>query len=359
MKLDYNLIELKDRKALVQSILDSGEELTNQQLGYMADYLLFVADRKQTGKEKKESYPIVTKNRSVTINKRQVSYEETIDNLQNGEDGLYSIMLDNDKNRFLDNRSPITQEDIETIPNMRENMEVIEALKTQLETATGKRKFQIKQHIISKYKECYTLKSSFSNTIKKAHINSQLRHMAHMELPETITLGEDGMPHSDGTITLLRADHVAFLLKYYSKLKQECWEDLDSDMRWMLIDLENLVDAALLPDYEVLYDLLIWEIDGLTGTEIAAEMERKYGIVHSEQYFSTLWCKRIPKLIAEQAQKRWLIWYYTYKAPDEAQWKVCRTCGRKLLAHPLFFHKNTSKDGYYSKCRDCRSNKNK
>ena len=45
--------------------------------------------------------------------------------------------------------------------------------------------------------------------------------------------------------------------------------------------------------------------------------------------------------------------------PEEAQWKICKTCGRKLLAHPLFFHKNTSKDGFYSKCRDCRSKKGK
>lgn len=62
-------------------------------------------------------------------------------------------------------------------------------------------------------------------------------------------------------------------------------------------------------------------------------------------------------MVAEQAQKDWLIWYYTHEAPEEAKWKLCRTCGKVKPANALFFHKNTSKDGFYSKCRDCRSKK--
>lgn len=81
MKLDYSLKTLEERKALVQNIVDSGENLSSKQLGYMADYLLFTADSKQTGKEKKKSHPIITKNRDVTISKRQISLEDTIASL--------------------------------------------------------------------------------------------------------------------------------------------------------------------------------------------------------------------------------------------------------------------------------------
>lgn len=356
MKLDYNLKTLDERKELVQSIIDSGEDLTDKQLGYMADYLLFVADPKQTGREKKKTHPIITKNRDVTISKRQVSLEDTISSLSNGEDGLYSMIVE-DKNLLLDNRQPITQEDIDNIPGIKEKLEIIDSLKEQLLRNSGTNRYAIKQQIISSWKEIYSIKSSYTNRVAKAHMNSQIKYMAHMSLDENITIDENGMPQSDGVISLLRADHIAFLLKYYSKLKGECWEDVSSDMHFLLMDLEDLVEQTLLPDNEVLYDLLIWEIDGMTGAEIVRQMERKYGVVHSEQYFSTLWCKRIPKMVAETAQKKWLVWYYTYQHPEEAQWKICKTCGKKKLAHPLFFHKNTSKDGFYSKCRDCRSKK--
>lgn len=356
MKLDYNLKTLDERKELVQSIIDSGEDLTDKQLGYMADYLLFVADPKQTGREKKKTHPIITKNRDVTISKRQVSLEDTISSLSNGEDGLYSMIVE-DKNLLLDNRQPITQEDIDNIPGIKEKLETIDSLKEQLLRNSGTNRYAIKQQIISSWKEIYSIKSSYTNRVAKAHMNSQIKYMAHMSLDENITIDENGMPQSDGVISLLRADHIAFLLKYYSKLKGECWEDVSSDMHFLLMDLEDLVEQTLLPDNEVLYDLLIWEIDGMTGAEIVRQMERKYGVVHSEQYFSTLWCKRIPKMVAETAQKKWLVWYYTYQHPEEAQWKICKTCGKKKLAHPLFFHKNTSKDGFYSKCRDCRSKK--
>lgn len=356
MKLDYSIDSLDGRKQLVQAIIDSKEPLSQKQLGYLADYLLFVADSRQTSREKRKSHPIITKNREVTISKRQTSLEDTVASLSNGEDGLYSMIAD-DRNLLLDNRQPLTQEDIDTIPGIKENLEIIKRLKEQLKRSHGRTRFALNQQIISTYKEIYSIKSSYQDTMAKIRINSQIRHMAHMSLDEHVIIDENGMPQSDGPISLFRPEHVSFLLRYYSKLKGECWEDMDSDMHWLLIDLENLVDKALLPDNEVLYDLLVWEIDGMMGAEIVRQMERKYGIVHSEQYFSTLWCKKIPKMVAETAQKRWLVWYYTYQHPEEAQWKVCNTCGRKMLAHPLFFHKNTSKDGFYSKCRECRSKK--
>lgn len=356
MKLDYSLSTVEERKNLVDSIIESGEYLSNQQLGYMADYLLFVADGKKTVAEKHEAYPIVTKNRDVTVNKRQTSLEDTVSRLQNGEDGLYSMIV-NDKDLIMDIKDPITEEDMESIPGMRENMNVIESLKKQFESAIGKRRYSLKKQIISKYQEMYTLKASFSGHTPKARINSQVRSMAHMSIPEYIYLDENDMPKSDGFISLLKLDHVAFLLKYYRILKQESWDDLNSDMRWLLLDLEDTVVRALLPQDEILYDLLVWEIDGCTGAEIAEKMVNKYKVFHSEQYFSTLWCKKIPKMVAEQAQKDWLIWHYTYEAPAEAKWKLCRTCGKVKLAHPLFFHKNTSRDGFYSKCRECRSKK--
>ena len=49
---------------------------------------------KQEKKEKK----ILTENRLATINKREISYEGLVSQLENGEDGIYNLITDNGKN---------------------------------------------------------------------------------------------------------------------------------------------------------------------------------------------------------------------------------------------------------------------
>ena len=126
-------------------------------------------------------------------------------------------------------------------------------------------------------------------------------------------------------------------------------------MRWHLIDLENLIDAALEKKYPILYDILIWKIDGLTNAQIKDQVLNKYGEDHSEQYYSTVWRRRIPKLITEQAQKHFLNHFYRQHAAA-GYWKTCSKCGCRKLGHPLFFAHNSSKDGWYSQCKECRNN---
>lgn len=56
----------------------------------------------------------------------------------------------------------------------------------------------------------------------------------------------------------------------------------------------------------VLYDLLIWKIDGLKNKEIVELMRAEHGIVHSEQYYSNLWRQHLPNLLSKQARKEWV-----------------------------------------------------
>ena len=57
-----------------------------------------------------------------------------------------------------------------------------------------------------------------------------------------------------------------------------------------------------------------------------------------------------------QAQKEWLEWYYTEK--EVGYWKRCSRCGQIKLGHSKFFSKNkSSKDGWYSICKECRNKK--
>jgi len=125
-----------------------------------------------------------------------------------------------------------------------------------------------------------------------------------------------------------------------------------------MMDLEDAADAALKEKYPLYYDLMIYKIDGKSNLEIKTLLHQKYGINHSVEYISSLWRKKIPKLIAEYEEKRVLVWYYT--EVEKGKWKRCSRCGQVKLAHNKFFSKNnTSKDGFYSICKECRNKKNK
>lgn len=352
IKLDYSLKTTQDRLNLVKQIVENTppSQLRPQYLTYMSDYILFINDKEQTIKERQSENPIITKNREKTINKRQVSFEEIVSSLENGEDGLYSMIL-NDKNQILDPKDPINDQDLEKIPQLKDFLDQISQLQDQFKKATGPRKYALKKQIIETWQQIYIIKSAAKGNVARGRTPSQVRSMAHMPLHEHITIGEDLMPHSDCAISLFNPDHVSFLLCYYSQLKEECYDDLNSDMHWLLIDLENTAEEALKND-PILWDLLIYKTDGLTNEEIVRALERDYGIIHTEQYYSTLWRKRIPKLIAEEAQKQYINWhYFTYV---KSEYIKCGRCGQYKLAHPIFFSSNSNNIGYYSICKDCR-----
>lgn len=119
-------------------------------------------------------------------------------------------------------------------------------------------------------------------------------------------------------------------------------------------DLDNLIEKTLKEKYPLYYDLLIYKIDGKQNAEIQQLLLNKYGIKHSVEYISALWRNKIPKLICDQAKDNWLEWHFTFEA--KGKWKRCSRCGQIKLAHNRFFSKNnTSKDHFYSICKECRN----
>jgi hypothetical protein len=49
-------------------------------------------------KQEKKERKILTENRMMTVNKRETSFEGLVSQLENGEDGIYNMMTDGDKN---------------------------------------------------------------------------------------------------------------------------------------------------------------------------------------------------------------------------------------------------------------------
>ena len=353
IKLDYTLKTAEERKNLVAEIVRQTppNKLTERYMEILSDYIVLAMD-----KEEKKKREILTENRMITINKRETSYQGLVSKFENGEDGLWNITIENDKNVLLTPKVSISPKDIAEIPALKDQTEAIESLKGQVAKAKGKRKFNLKKQLIEMCQEQYTIKNNVKQPIFNA--SNAIKSFARADFSETISFDENGMPVSNGICSFFNPKHISALLCNYSALKAESEGKFTGDCFYMMIDLENLIDAALQKDYPMYYDLLIYKIDGRSNAEIQMLLEADYQIKHSVEYISSLWRNKIPKLLAEYETKRYLNWYYTTQ--ERGKWKRCSRCGQVKLAHNLYFSKNkTSKDGFYSICKDCRNKKDK
>ena len=349
MKLDYSITSPEERRDLVDKIITEVgiENLNAKALEIMTDYIIFCME-----KQEKKQKEILTDNRLTTVNKREASMEGLTEKLENGEDGLYNLMT-NDKNVIFAPSISITQEDIDTIQPLRQLREAIDLMVEKQKTAVGKDAFKIKKAIIEMRKEQYIIKASYKRPIYflRAGKGSQ-----DIDWSEDIWLDDENEIKYSGRCTVYNPKHISALLVNYNKLVQDSSEDLNSDIRWLLKDLENIIEDALKEEFPMYYDIVIHKLDGRSNAEIRDALERDHGITHSLEYISSLYRNKIPKMIAEAAQNKWLNWYYTYQ--EKGQWKTCTKCGETKLAHNRYFSKNkTAKSGFYSICKDCRNGK--
>lgn len=348
-KLDYTLESPEERKQLVELIINETppEQLTNRYLEILADYMIFA----MTKEEKKKKY-IITDNRSVTINKRETSFEGLISKFENGEDGIYN-MIANDKNIIFTPKISITQQDIDEIPPLRDLRKAIEEVEKAEKIARGKKKFLLKKQLIEMRQDQYVIKNAYRKPI---YCVNALKSFGKLDLSEEIKFNENNEAYSTGMISLFNPKHISALLCHYVKLKEQVWGNFTSDAYYLMEDLDNLIEKTLKDKHPLYYDLVIGKIDGKSNLEIQTELQIKHGIKHSVEYISSLWRNKIPKLLAEQEQEDYLIWHYTMV--ERGKWKKCSRCGEVKLAHNKFFSKNkTSKDGFYSICKACRNKK--
>ena len=349
-KLDYSIESPQQRTELVKKIIDQmpPEKLTNKYLQIFANYIIFA----MTKKEKKQK-KINTDNRMVTINKRETSYEGLAMKFENGEDGLYNIISDNNKNVIFTPKIGITEKDLQVIPGLRELRDAIKVLEQQQKTAKGKRKYLLKKQIIQMRQDQYILKNSYYHPI---YCLNAVKNFSNIRLDDKISLSQDNQIIDSSLLSFFNPRHVSALLCNYSKLKQEAYGKFYTDSYYLMQDLDNLIEETLKEKYPLYLDLLIYKIDGKQNAEIQELLNKKYNIKHSIEYISSLWRNKIPKMIANQAEIKYLEWYFLNK--EYGKWKKCSRCGQIKLAHNKFFSKNTSsKDGFYSICKQCRNTK--
>ena len=304
---------------------------------------------KQERKERK----ILTDNRMMTVNKRECSFEGLVSQLENGEDGIYNLITDN-KNQIFQPKVTITKKDLDEIQPLRQLREAINVWEAKLKVTEGKDAFVIKKALIEMRKDQYVIKNAYRRPI----VPNKLTRSTHViMLPdETSSFDEEGYPIPKG-VSLLNPVVCSAILCNYSRLKEDSFDRFEGDLYYLMLAFDEIADKAL-KEYPLYERIVECKVDGLQNTQIQEILQMEFGIKHSLEYISSLWRKKIPKLIASQAEDEYLYWYYLNI--EKGKYKKCSRCGQVKLAHNKYFSKNkTSKDGYYSICKKCRNSKNK
>lgn len=347
IKLDYTLETPEERKALVEKILEENPDASDKYLEILGDYLVLCME-KQEKKEKK----ILTENRMCTVNKRETSFEGLVSQLENGEDGIYNL-INESKTTIFQPKVSITKKDLEEIPFLKQVKEAIEWWEARLKTAQGRDAYIAKKAIIDLRKDQYVIKNAYRKPIvcnKVIHTNFP------MKLEESYTFDEDGYVIPKG-ISLCDPKVCSAILCNYSRLKENSYGKFDSDLYYLMETFDDVCDRAL-KEYPMYDRIVLYKIDGMQNADIQQVLKEEFGTTHSLEYISSLWRKKIPNLIASQAEDDLLDWHYLNV--EKGKYKRCSRCGQIKLAHNKYFSKNkTSKDGFYSICKCCRNSKAK
>lgn len=347
IKLDYSLPAPEERNELVKKILADNPNPSDKYLEILADYLVLCME-KQEKKEKK----MLTENRMSTVNKREVSFEGLVSQLENGEDGIYNLITSN-KNIIFQPKISITQKDLDEIQPLRQLREAIDIWEAKMKRAEGKDAFTIKKSLIEMRKDQYIIKNAYKCPIIP---NKLIRSKAIVQLDETISFDAEGYAVPGG-VSLLDPVIVSAVLCNYSFLRQEGHGVYDTDLWYFMESFDEIAEAAL-KDYPLYEKIVEMKIDKAQNTEIQETIEQEFGVKHSLEYISSLWRNKIPKIIASAAEDQYLDWHYLEEA--KGKYKKCSRCGEIKLAHNKYFSKNkTSKDGFYSICKCCRNSKDK
>lgn len=303
-------------------------------------------------KQERKNKKILTENRLVTVNRRECSFEGLAASLETGEDGVHNLINEN-KNQILQPKVSITKKDVAEITELAQLKQAIAALERRMPHLEGKAAYINKCNIIDLRKDQYLIKDQFYKPVV-------CKTLIHTKFPltyeDTSSVNEEGRVIPDG-VTLTSAAVCSFILCNYSKLKGDSEDRIHSDLWALMKDFDALCEKTL-AEHPVYERIVLYKIDGIKNVDIAEKIQLEFGIKHTPEYISCLWRNKIPKMIASVAEDEWLDWYFLNV--EKGIYKKCGRCGQIKLANNKYFSKNkTSKDHWYSICKECRNKKTK
>lgn len=201
-------------------------------------------------------------------------------------------------------------------------------------------------------KEQYLIKEAYRKPV-------QALQSAHSPYAPAFPHSETYLPEEGRALgigaSLLSPKVCAAILRDYTALKTASEGAFHTELWALMFDFDSLLEQAL-RDYPLLRLIVDYKIAGESNGAIQIALADTFGATHKAEYISKLWRRRIPALIADQAQENFLSWYFLDQ--ERGSYKRCRRCGQVKLALPRYFSSNSaSKDGFYSVCKKCRSKK--
>lgn len=148
------------------------------------------------------------------------------------------------------------------------------------------------------------------------------------------------------------------LLPYYNtiynaKLEAEERHDIESEAPLLWNTIQYYFDRAhMQAEYRLIVDM---KSENWRNEDINAELRRRGLKTFSVNYISTIYKKRIPKILAQAVETHFEL-ALALDQPDE--WKHCTKCGKLLhLDGNNFRRLHKSKDGFVGSCKQCDKKK--
>jgi hypothetical protein len=162
---------------------------------------------------------------------------------------------------------------------------------------------------------------------------------------------EQFAPPTSGTyIDFRELEHVYHLLNYLCELRDaEKEADLSSNLSSLLRTLQFYIDHADLTDIQ--REILSMKLNKKKNTDIAWDINHKYGKSYTPNYISTIFRQRIiPRINEAAALHKEIISNIFF--PEN--FKRCSCCGElKLRCPENFTRKSRANDGYAPRCKVC------
>lgn len=295
MKLDYTLTTIEERKDFINTLLKTYKP-TTKELSIIADYLIV-----PTTREERKECDFITDNRQTTISKRETSMEGMASKFKSGMDAISSLIA-NDKNIIFAPAVSISPKDIETIPFLKNLVEAIEQTKARYEKATGKDKAILHKQLKELRKDQYIIKAAYKKPI---YCTTLTKSFTSLELDEEIIMDyESGypIPVMQGKIDLFNPGHISAILTNYTALKHSTEGKFLTDAYHFILDFDALL-TRVFKNEPIYNSILNYRLEGYQNQEISDMLMSQYGMTYTPEYISRLWKHKIPKLIAEFAQK--------------------------------------------------------
>ena len=180
----------------------------------------------------------------------------------------------------------------------------------------------------------------------------------HERAVEKTSHDSDCLHEREVTFDLRDPNSWLQLLPYYNtiynaKLEAEERHDIESEVPALWNTIQYYFDRALMQaEYRVIVEM---KSENWRNEDINNELRRRNLKTFSVNYISTIYKKRIPKLLAQAVEAHYEL-ALALDQPDE--WKRCSKCGKLLHLDSNHFRRlGKSKDGFVGSCKQCDKKK--